>query len=97
MVPTTPDAVRSPLTYAPLGTSFSRLTTLQAEFSQVLGVSHVFVRHQGAEHFITGHEADSLNFPSVSSRAGQARHDWYDRGDGVLYGYLKTDDRTQGV
>jgi hypothetical protein len=91
---TRPDAVRSPLTYAGPGDSFTRLSTLHAEFSGVLLVDHTFVRHQGIDHFITGNASDTLNFTSLSARSGQTRYTWVDRGDGVLYGYLTTDGAT---
>jgi hypothetical protein len=87
----TPDAVRSPLTFAGAGDSRARLAKLQAEFSSVLKVPRVFVRHQGMEHFITGGPGDTLNFLGRDPRSGLPRYDWADRGDGVLYGYLKPD------
>ena len=86
-----PDAVRSPLPFAGAGDSHTRLAKLQAEFSPILNVSNVYVRHQGAEHFISGNAGDSLNFSSHDSRSGLPRYDWEDRGDHVLYGYLKPD------
>ena len=87
----TPDAVRSPLPYAGAGDSHAKLSRLQTEFSRVLDVPAVFVRHQGSEHFISGDPADTLNFTARGSRAGEPRYEWEDRGDGVLYGYLKRD------
>lgn len=87
----TPDAVRSPLPFAGAGGSHARLAKLQAEFSPVLKVPQTYVRHQGTEHFITGRPGDTLNFPSHDARSGLPRYDWVDRGDRVLYGYLKPD------
>jgi hypothetical protein len=86
-----PHAVRSPLHYAGAGDSYTRLSKLQAEFARVLGVNRVYVRHQGAEHFVTGDPGDTLNFRSHGSYSGRPRYDWEDRGDGILYGYLKPD------
>jgi hypothetical protein len=86
-----PAAVRSPLPYAGAGDSRARLGRLQAEFSRVLGVGRVFVRHQGFEHFTSGSPHDALHFPSHGGHSGEARYDWLDRGDGVLYGYPKPD------
>lgn len=57
----------------------------------VLRSPHVYVRHQGTEHFISGRPGDTLNFPSHDPQSGLPRYDWSDRGDGVLYGYLKPD------
>jgi hypothetical protein len=85
----TPDAVRSPLPFAGAGDSRARLAKLQAEFSPVLNVPRVFVRHQGTEHFISGGPGDTLNLLSHDPCSGLPRYDWVDRGDGVLYGYLK--------
>jgi hypothetical protein len=92
-----PDAVRSPLGYAGMGDSFSRLSTLQGAFAQLLQVSHVFVRHQGTEHFISPGPADTLHFPTFSPQAGRPRYEWHDRGDGVLYGYLRSDGPSDGI
>ena len=89
MKPTTPDAIRSPLGNAGSGDSYTRLLKLQNEFAPILNVSRVFVRHQGHEHFITGQLDDTLNHPSHGSYSGGSRYQWEDRGDGVLYGYLK--------
>jgi hypothetical protein len=86
-----PDAVRSPLRFAGSGDAASRLATIIAEFSGVLRSPQLFVRHQGSEHFITASPADTLNYPSDGPKSGEPRYDWSDRGDGVLYGYLKTD------
>jgi hypothetical protein len=84
-----PDAIRSPLGFAGPGDSLTRLTRLQAEFAPILGTARVYVRHQGPEHFITGGPADTLNFPADGPRCGEPRYDWEDRGDGILFGYLK--------
>jgi hypothetical protein len=84
----TPDAVRSPLPFAGAGDSRARLARLHATFAPVLKVPRVFVRHQGAEHFISGSPQDTLNFPRQDPRSGAPRYDWEDRGDGVLLGYL---------
>lgn len=89
--PRTPDAVRSPLPFAGAGDAHARLAKLQSEFAPVLGVSHAYVRHQGAEHFVSGAPGDTLNFPSHDARSGLPRYEWADRGDGVLYGHLKPD------
>ena len=86
-----PDAARAPLRFAGPGDSFARLSRLQAELAPALGVERVYVRHQGTEHFITGDPVDTLNYPSHDPRSGASRYDWEDRGDGVLYGYLKPD------
>ncbi len=84
-----PDAIRVPLSFAGAGDSFSRLTKLQGGFAGILGVDRVYVRHQGYEHFITGDPADTLNFPGGSSRSGESRYDWEERGDGIFYGVLR--------
>jgi len=87
----TPDAVRSPLPYAGAGDAHARLSRLHEEFSAVLQSPRVYVRHQGSQHFITGHPGDTLNRPADQAGTGEARYRWEDRGDGVQYGYLKTD------
>ncbi|GAC1463657.1 MAG: hypothetical protein NVSMB9_01360 [Isosphaeraceae bacterium] len=74
-----------------MGDSQARLTNLQTEFTQILQVPRVFVRHQGTEHFISGSSEDTLNFHSHDTRAGTARYVWEERGDGVQYGFLKSD------
>ena len=86
-----PDAIRSPLNYAGTGDSFMRLSRLQDEFSRVLNVTQIYVRHQGYEHFITGKSVDTLNISSSESQSGGPRYRWEDRGDGVFYGYLHCD------
>jgi hypothetical protein len=88
---TKPDAIRSPLGFAGPGDSFARLSRLHAEFAVIFDVSRIYVRHQGAEHFITGDPADTLNYPSDGPKSGEPRYEWKDRGDGVHYGYLKAD------
>ena len=91
MNPSNPDAIRSPLNYAGSGDSYMRLTKLQNEFSKILNVPRIYVRHQGYEHFITGKPSDTMNRTSDGSPSGGARYPWVDRGDGVLYGYLNRD------
>jgi hypothetical protein len=90
MLDTRPHAVRSPLTFAGSGDSAARLWKLQGEFAEVLKTAQVYVRHQGKEHFITDDPTDTLNYPTDSPRANEPRYVWKDRGDGVLYGYLKS-------
>jgi hypothetical protein len=89
------EAVRAPIRYAGSGDSFTRLTRLQAEFSGVLGADRVYVRLQGGEHFITGRPDDTLNYTGDEVRSGEPRYTWEDRGDGVLYGYRRSDDRSR--
>jgi hypothetical protein len=89
-----PDAIRSPLHHVGQGDSFTKLERLQSEFAAILAVPRVFVRHQGTEHFVTGRHDDTLNHASLDSRSGESRYIWKDRGDGVLYGYLKVNGRS---
>lgn len=49
-----PDAVMVPLNYSGPGDAASRLGKLQSEFSAVLRVPRVHVRHQGSAHFLSG-------------------------------------------
>ena len=86
-----PDAVLAPLSYAGSGDAASRLAKLQAEFSVVLQVPRVYVRHQGTSHFITGSPSDTLLFPQSDARSGRPRYDWSDRGDGVSLGRFHAD------
>ena len=91
MKPSNPNAVRSPLSYAGSGDCYMRLTKLHEEFSQLMNVNRVYVRHQGCEHFITGQPFDTLNLSSDESPSGGPRYHWVDRGDGVFYGYVNRD------
>jgi hypothetical protein len=84
-----PVAVRAPLSFAGEGGALVKLARLQAEFSPVLGVRSVFVRHQGSEHFISGRPGDTLSLHSQEACSGEPRYDWKDRGDGVLYGFAR--------
>lgn len=86
-----PNAIRSPLLYAGEGDSIARLGRLQSEFAKILAVPRIFVRHQGTEHFISARHDDTLNHSSLDARAGESRYTWKNRGDDVLYGYLKVD------
>jgi hypothetical protein len=85
------NAIRAPIGYAGGGPSADRLERLRADFGAMLGSDHVFVRHQGAEHFISACPDDTLQFPRTSPRSGELRYCWEDRGDGVCLGYLKAD------
>ena len=84
-----PDAVRAALSVAGPGDAAARLSKLRDEFADVLGVERLYVRHQGAEHFITGDPMDTLNFPGAALRSGEPRYRWEDRGGGVQYGYAR--------
>jgi hypothetical protein len=92
MTDSIPDAVLAPLSYAGSGDAASRLAKLQAEFSVVLRVPRVYVRHQGTSHFISGSPADTLLYPQTDARGGQSRYDWIDRGDGVSLGHFHADE-----
>ena len=83
-----PDAILAPIGHAGLGDAATRLGRLQGEFAPLLRSSRVFVRHQGATHFVSGSPDDTLLFPQASPRSGQPRYEWADRGDGVSYGRL---------
>jgi hypothetical protein len=85
------DAVRTPTGYAGSGPSSARLGRLGSEFAPLLGTDRVFVRHQGGEHFISGHPDDTLHYPRADPRSGESRYRWEDRGDGIFYGYLRAD------
>jgi hypothetical protein len=86
MVDFIPDAVLAPLSYSGAGDAATRLAKLHAEFSALLQVPRVYVRHQGTMHFITGNPSDTLHFPQADARCGRPRYEWTDRGDGVTYG-----------
>ena len=83
-----PDAILAPVGYAGAGDAATRLGRLQSEFAPALRASRVFVRHQGASHFVSGSPDDTLLFPQDHSRSGQPRYEWTDRGDGVSLGRL---------
>ena len=84
-----PDAILAPLSYAGSGDAATRLARLNAEFSALLQVPRVYVRHQGTSHFITGSPTDTLLFPQSHERSGLPRYEWTDRGDGISYGRLQ--------
>jgi hypothetical protein len=86
-----PDAVFAPLSYAGSGDAASRLAKLQAEFSVLLQVPRVYVRHQGTSHFLSGSPTDTLLFTQSDGRSGRSRYAWADRGDGVSYGRFIAD------
>jgi hypothetical protein len=91
MADSIPDAVLAPLSHAGAGDAASRLAKLHAEFSAILQVPRIYVRHQGTSHFITGSPSDTLLFPQSDARSGRPRYDWSDRGDGVSLGRLHAD------
>ena len=82
------DAIRAPIGHAGAGSSAERLARLVGEFAPLLGGGRIFVRHQGAEHFVTARPDDTLHHPRDDARSGTPRYHWEDRGDGVLYGTL---------
>ena len=86
-----PDAVLAPLSYAGSGDAATRLARLQADFSAVLQVRRVYIRHQGTTHFLSGSSTDTLLFPQSDPRSGRSRYTWTDRGDGVSYGRYRAD------
>ena len=88
MIEIPPDAIQAPIGYAGAGDAATRLGRLQTEFAPVLRTARVFVRHQGASHFVSGSPDDTLLFSAASPRSGQPRYDWTDRGDGVSLGRL---------
>jgi len=91
MPDTIPDAVLAPVDFAGPGDAATRLSRLQEEFAAVLQVPRVYVRHQGASHFLSGSPSDTLLFPPSDPRCGLPRYEWSDRGDGVSYGRFKAD------
>ena len=91
MADSIPDAVMVPLSYSGPGDAATRLARLHVEFSTILQVPRVYVRHQGTKHFLSGSPADTLLFPQTDPRSGQPRYAWSDRGDGVSYGGLQVD------
>ena len=86
MIDFTPDAVMVPLGYTGPGDAATRLSRLQVEFSAILQVPRVQVRHQGTTHFLSGSPADTILFPQSDPHSGRPRYEWSDRGDGVSYG-----------
>jgi hypothetical protein len=91
MAESIPDAVMVPLGYSGPGDAATRLTKLHVEFSTILQVPRVYVRHQGTKHFLSGSPADTLLFPHSDPRSGRPRYAWSDRGDGVSYGGFRVD------
>jgi hypothetical protein len=87
-----PDAILAPLSFAGSGDAATRLARLNAEFSALLQVPRVYVRHQGTSHFITGSPTDTLLFPQSHEHSGLSRYEWIDRGDGISYGRLQAHD-----
>ena len=85
------DAVRAPIGFAGPGPAAGRLDRLRAAFAPLLGSMPVYVRNQGGEHFLTTRPDDTLFFPRSGPRSGEPRYRWEDQGDGLFYGFLKTD------
>ena len=83
-----PDAILAPIGHAGAGDAATRLGRLQAEFAPLLRARRVFVRLQGASHFVSGSPDDTLLCPQTSFQSGQSRYEWTDRGDGVSFGRL---------
>lgn len=83
-----PDAILAPIGHAGAGDAATRLGRLQAEFAPLLRATRVFVRHQGAAHFVSASPDDTLLFPQADPRSGRPRYEWVDRGDGVSLGRL---------
>jgi hypothetical protein len=92
MVDFIPDAVMVPLGHAGSGDAATRLTRLHVEFSAILQVPCVYVRHQGTAHFLTGSPADTLLFPQTDPRSGRPRYEWTDQGNGISYGRSRAND-----
>ena len=86
------DAVRAPVRYSGQGSAAARLERLRSEFAPLIGGGVVYVRNQGDEHFLSTHPDDTLQYPRSAPRSGLPRYRWEDRGDGILYGSLWTDD-----
>jgi hypothetical protein len=84
-----PNAVRSSASFAGAGDSRTKIAKLHWAFSQVLHAERIYVRLQGAEHFISASPHDALNYASRDERAGQPRYDWEPKDSGIYYGYLK--------
>jgi hypothetical protein len=82
-----PDAVRAPARFSGGGDAHARLKSLHDAFAPLLGVPRLFVRLQGAEHFITGDPGDTLKNGAFHDQPDAPRYRWIDRGDGVLYGW----------
>ena len=59
----TADAVRAPIRHAGTGPAAARLERLGVEFAGPLAAGRIYVRLQGAEHFITADPDDTLLFP----------------------------------
>ena len=90
MTPAHPDAILAPIGHAGSGDASTRLGRLQSEFAPLLATPRVFVRHQGASHFVSGSPDDTLLFPQSHPRSGQPRYEWTDRGDGVSLGRFRS-------
>jgi hypothetical protein len=85
-----PDAVLAPPHYAGVPNATNAAVKRAKEFGAILGIPPEAVRHRvqaGLGHFITADPHETLNFPSWHDYAMMPRYDWYDRGDGVKYGF----------
>jgi hypothetical protein len=91
-----PDAIRCSHLATGIGDAQSRLKTLHARFSELLGNTKIYVRHQGTEHFLSADPNDSLLHPSFSPKSGLAKYRWEDREDGVAYGFLDSASNAAG-
>lgn len=83
-----PDAVMAPASLVRKRNPMLAGKELHDAACQILGVRQAYVRDQGEERFITASPHDTILFPIGHALEKQPRYDWYDRGDGLKYGYL---------
>lgn len=96
----TPDAVLIPTAAAAsIGQSKGQLAlALKAEYGPIFNSPRVWFRMMPlGELYVTPHlgvqgvHDNPKGFPGNHASAGQDRHIWVDRGDGIMYGFLRPD------
>jgi hypothetical protein len=88
------DAVICHADYPHFGDYYSKAHARNREFGPLLGCKSVASRNlPGDRSLLSGDPGQvTIVHPTNHRKAGQARYDWHDRGDGVMYGVLLPDE-----
>ncbi len=70
---------------------------IQEAVRKILGSGQAYVRNQVSYNFVTLKPDDTMVHPKGHPRVGQPRYDWYEKGNGVKFGYLRADDLSEPV
>jgi hypothetical protein len=91
VIPSKPDAILVPKSWVN-GTPHAIGKALVATFRPILATPECWITDHFQMFYLHPNRLDNFNFPSTHSRAGTGRFNWFDRGDGVLYGAFVDDD-----